>query len=201
MTKPESARPCATCPFLRVNCGKPNPDGWEAAPERDGFDRHDWYSPKNLRRVWDGIRRDGATLQCHCTVDDHAPYVGKTAKAGRVRLCAGSIWLASRHVSAFGEILRAADAAGKKIRPAVSMGLYRSLAGRFPMTRAGIVAQTVNLTMPPMFGGLPPGLVPSSFHPSISESVGVPWPDPLANDPHDSDRLAVEIADLVSVLP
>lgn len=193
--RPTDAKPCATCPFLRANIGKPNPPGWEEARERDGFESHDWYSAKNLRRLWDGFRREGATLQCHCTVEDHAGLVGKVAKPGAVRLCAGALWVTYRHVSLYERIVTAASERGQKLSPTAALRIYKRFAGRFPMTADGMIAQVINLSMPPFFGGLPRHLVPESFHASVGTEVAVPWDDPLTNDP-DAFRVAVAEATL-----
>jgi hypothetical protein len=176
--RPQGVKPCATCPFRTANLGKPNPPGWDEKPVPEGFDGHDWYAPKNLRRIWNGARREGATLQCHCTVEDHAPHVGKRAKPGHVALCSGAVYLVAQHVTLYTRIVEAASEAGRRLTPTQAMRLYRPQAGKLPLTRDGMVQQAINLTMPPMFGGLGT-LVPASFDGQAITELGVPWHDPL----------------------
>lgn len=87
------ARPCATCPWLRPNFGKPH--------------KMKWYTPANARRLWNGIRT-GKTLgmMCHATDPASVEYGGdKTIDPGHERLCVGGLMLVMRSLKA----LEAAD--------------------------------------------------------------------------------------------
>lgn len=78
--------PCKTCPFLRANFGKPNPDGYdpkEAAANSNSQNFYDWYSEKNLVRIWrDGITK-GEVLMCHASDPNAETYGGKAGKKAR----------------------------------------------------------------------------------------------------------------------
>lgn len=52
MAPATEAGPCAACPWRTENHGKRHPDGW--------------YSNKNLRRLWAGLRT-GERMTCHPT--------------------------------------------------------------------------------------------------------------------------------------
>lgn len=90
------AAPCKTCPFRTANFGRPNPPGYspeEFAKHDPGSEFHDWFSLKNLTRLWrDGVSK-GEVLICHATDPDAARYGGVTAKPGSERPCVGAIIL------------------------------------------------------------------------------------------------------------
>lgn len=118
--------PCATCPWLRVNHGKPNPpthDRLKLEAAHAGEKVYDWYSPANLRRLWDGIRQ-GEQMICHATDPKAADYGGKNAKAGKECSCVGTLILLKRHLDILNESSSFAD--------------YRKRAGRGALTKLGL---------------------------------------------------------------
>lgn len=179
----DCANPCPTCPFVVSNFGKPNPEGYDPrrqSEESRTRDFHDWYSEKNLRRLWsEGIRR-GKAMICHAT-DPHAPeYGGKAVAPGNERLCVGALVLAFRHAK-FVESLIDAE---PEIKPAETMTRYRAAAGRFPMTRNGLIAwmMMINLGRTELMGGLP---IPLHISAAAAETVGVPWRDDISAERKD----------------
>lgn len=188
MSRSKGVRACASCPMRSANFGKPNPGDWTADD-----DRLDWYTLENIERVWTGTQTEAALLQCHCTVGDHAPHVGKTAKPGKVALCYGHLFLASQHVSLFGEILEAARKHGVDLTPKQSMAIYRRHAGPRPLTADSMLELTAKLVMHPFFGGLG-DVVPESWDGRELPAYGLPWPDPLSTQ--DGLAEAVQLATL-----
>lgn len=179
----ESASPCATCPFLRANFGRPNPEGYDPKkaeaenPEQRFFD---WYSEQNLRRLWTGGLSKGEAMICHAT-DPHADrYGGKPAAPGCERVCIGALAAVFLHAKFVEALIRAEPNA----RPAQTLKTYRAAAGRFPMTRGGLVRWTLQINEGRAganrvgLGGL---VLPASLSASVVESVGVPWLDPIVN--------------------
>jgi hypothetical protein len=79
--------PCAQCPWRRSNQGRPHP--------------HGWYTRKNLRRLWNGLRTGEAPgMSCHPTdTDNEVPAGGKTVPEGMAkRECAGALLLVQREL-------------------------------------------------------------------------------------------------------
>lgn len=151
--------PCKGCPFLRANQGK-RTDG--------GF-----YTIKNLKRLWAGIRNgtDGKLMICHAT-DPNAHMTGSPAnpkpgqiKEGNERVCLGALFLYKREEAVLNE--------------AGSLAAYRKhpRAAKPPMTRFGFAA-VVNAVL---FGGLPGGRRIEMLAPDMTADVGLPW-EPEASD-------------------
>ena len=99
----ESApEPCAHCPWRKANQGKPHP--------------HGWYSKKNLRRLWAGLRSGNAPgMTCHPTDPDNVVPDGATAAPEDIdtRECAGALILQAREMKRFEAECAAVDAAGE----------------------------------------------------------------------------------------
>jgi hypothetical protein len=78
---------CSTCPWLKVNQGKRH--------------KNSWYSLKNLRRLWAGLRSGNAPgMVCHSSDPDNINYGGdKTIKEGVRRECGGAILLVCLHLN------------------------------------------------------------------------------------------------------
>lgn len=79
--------PCAACPWRASNQGKPHP--------------HGWYSKKNLRRLWAGLRSGKAPgMTCHPTdPDNEVPEGHRPAPEGNdARECAGALILVQREL-------------------------------------------------------------------------------------------------------
>lgn len=113
-----SHAPCATCPWLTANHGKPHP--------------HKWYSLANRRRLWKGTR-DGEKMSCHPTDPDNEVPEGASPvpKEAKTRECAGLLILQQREAMRFQVACKEADAEKKhdglkRYRKAHPGGLLRS---------------------------------------------------------------------------
>lgn len=86
--------PCAQCPWRLDNQGKRHPDGW--------------YSIKNLRRLWAGLR-SGERMTCHPTDPCNPVPVGHRAapESATTRECAGAQILIQRELDRVQDVLRA----------------------------------------------------------------------------------------------
>lgn len=151
------AKPCPTCPWLKANHGKPNPPGVESLRANGVDDLHDWFSTKNLRRLWHGIRR-GEGMLCHSTDPQADRYGGKKVDSGHERICTGCVALAERHI----RILEAHPI--KEYNSRISAGM------RFTKHGFGRWIERV------MFGG-------NIQAPDQSLDFGVPWECDISNKP------------------
>jgi hypothetical protein len=180
--RPETATPCATCPFLRGNFGRPNPEGYDpkrAEAENPGQRFYNWYSEENLRRLWLGIR-GGEALICHATDAGAYCYGGKPAAPGCERPCTGALAVILLHLKFVESFVHANPAA----TPAATMRAYRAAAGRFPMSREGLFAWTLQINSGRAGGNLlgVGGLViPASVSSETVAACGVPWLDSIVN--------------------
>lgn len=120
---PPAERPCAACPWLVANHGRPHPDGW--------------YTKANRRRLWGGLRQ-GEMMTCHPTDPDNPAPSDRpeaVAPAGRpTRLCAGAWALIMVEVSHVDAELR---------RPGGSFARYRAERPHPAMTKEGAAAQAM----------------------------------------------------------
>ena len=141
---PKPVDVCATCPFRLANQGKPHPANW--------------YSLKNLRRIWNGIRTGAAPgFTCHAS-DPESKNYGSTVQVPdtcQPRECGGLLIVVQRHVRDAGE--------------STTLKEYRGH-HRYPMTRAGI-AHWVNRAL---FGSMNGSAPPDVACPN-PEKVGLPW--------------------------
>lgn len=161
-----SARPCATCPWLRQNqtkaARKSSPSG---GPRKAGGEQ--WYSVRNLRRLWRGYQTGHPTI-CHSTDPESSKYGGKGAKAGYERTCVGGLILCAR---AMNELNRRSAQESPKSKK-IWTGLF---------TREGVMYWIDVL----MFRGTPLGVkaeqVPTEFDGAAAQEVRVPWDDPILN--------------------
>lgn len=136
---PATRQPCAHCPWRISNQGKPHPDGW--------------YTKKNLRRLWVGMRR-GERMTCHPTDPDN-PVTPKAIARGykpapenaRTNECAGALILQQREYMRFQAIV---ESLSPTERIGDAMRRYRAAHPR-GLTRDGLVA----LVERAMFGGSP----------------------------------------------
>jgi hypothetical protein len=169
------ATPCATCPFLRANFGKPSPPGYDPrkAEEAHGGKFFDWYSLDNLRRLWrEGLSR-GEAMICHASDPNASAYGGTDAAPGREKICTGALVVVFRHLKFVEFTLQE--------KPRVeAMRLYRA-ASKYPMTRDGLIAWAMKIQYgrTDLFGGLP---LPLALSPEALEGCGLPWRDELANE-------------------
>ena len=177
--RPETGKPCVTCPFLTANYNKPNPEGYDPKtfaannPDRNFYD---WFGEKNLRRLWkDGISQ-GEVLMCHATDPNAESYGGKSAKQGNERPCVGALILVVRHIKRLEELTEETG----NIKTAKA--LYRKEAGKYPMNQRGIVewAMMLMIGRTSIFGGL---ALPRSTDSESVEACGVPWTDSIVNKP------------------
>lgn len=176
----ECQSPCATCPFLRANFGKPNPEGYDpkAATAQHGRQFFDWYSTKNLARLWNGGLKRGEGMICHATDPNATEYGGKACAPGNERLCVGALAVVMLHLKWFEGLLKREP----ELKPSESMKRYRAAAGKYPMPRDGMLgwAWQFGLGRTDIMGGL---TIPRSLTPSVVESCGVPWDDSIVNQP------------------
>jgi hypothetical protein len=171
---------CKTCPFLLANFGKPNPPGYDPekmnAERTDGGQFHDWYSLKNLRRIWAEGMRHGEVLQCHATDPNAEVYGGKRTASGSERVCVGVLAVVLRHMEFYNALLEAEP----DIKPAAARRRYVAVAGKYPMSKQGMLAWALMIGMgrTDMLGGL---MLPRHLDAATVEAVGVPWKDELVN--------------------
>jgi len=174
----ECAKACATCPFLRANHGKPNPEGYDPkrASKEHGHQFHDWYSTKNLARLWNGGLKRGEGMVCHATDPGAHEYGGKSAPPGNERLCVGALAVVAKHVMFFKALIEGEP----DIKPAESRRRYRAAAGKYPMPPEGLFGWVwqMGLGRTDILGGLS---IPESLEAETVESVGVPWNDSIVN--------------------
>lgn len=177
----DNSSPCSTCPFRRKNFGKPNPEGFD--PKRAEAERggrfFDWYSEANLRRLWTKGLRHGEAMICHATDPGAAAYGGKPAAPGCERLCVGALAVVFLHAKFVENFLNENPTS----KPAETLRAYRAAAGRFPMSREGLVSWTLQINTGRAGGriigvGLP---LPASLSSAAVKAVGVPWPDSIVN--------------------
>lgn len=57
----------------------------------------DWFSTRNLKRLWHGIRK-GEAMLCHASDPNASEYGGKNTTPGHERACVGCLALAERHL-------------------------------------------------------------------------------------------------------
>lgn len=135
--EPPNPKPCAHCPWRLSNAGRPN--------------QHGFYSPANLRRLWNGMRK-GNRMTCHPTDPHMSDFAGYEATAGRevTHECAGAAIMVQRELDMFQRCVQAAEAEGKRD----GLARYKRLRGRLGMTREGLAYAVSVFTM----GHLPPPL-------------------------------------------
>lgn len=82
---------CATCPWRVCNQGKRHPSHW--------------YTIKNLRRLWNGIRNgENPGMVCHSTDPESIEYGGTkpVPQSAKTQECGGLLILVFRHFDALG---------------------------------------------------------------------------------------------------
>lgn len=86
-------KPCATCPFLECNRGKPTPTDHNSVKQN----QTDWYSQENMDGIWRNIRLDPIMfLSCHST---DPGYYGK--EGGQMWGCVGATLLLYMHIKIY----------------------------------------------------------------------------------------------------
>jgi hypothetical protein len=163
---------CATCPFVKANFGKANPDGFDPkqAERKHGRKFFDWYSDKNLRRLWKGGISMGEVMICHATDPNADEYGGKAAARGNERPCIGALAIVFQHLKYIEGLIEGGS------QPAETMKLYRAAAGKMPLTTEGAFAWTMMMNRggTELTGGMP---IPASLSPKTIRECGVPWQD------------------------
>lgn len=148
--------PCGACPWRTENQGKRH--------------QHGFYTKKNLRRLWAGLRR-GEAMTCHPTDPRMAEFDGyeKCADASKTKECTGSIILVQR------ELQRAADICE---RPEVETDGFKVYRREHPkgLTIDGIM-ENISRTL---YGGVPliggrPMARPDLNEPGIGHPDLEPW--------------------------
>lgn len=165
--RPECASPCATCPWRRENHGKPHADGW--------------YDPKNLRRLWNGIRQ-GEQMICHATDPESIDYGGdREVSPGHERICVGALALVQAHVEVIEKIAKGLPEGQRTL-----WRDYRKVASvpNLRMTMRGVHAHAERIIFGGVFGGVP---VPRTL--TDCGTISVPWSDPILNAPEASDEV------------
>lgn len=149
--------PCAQCPWRISNQGKRHPDGW--------------YTKKNLRRLWVGLRR-GEQMTCHPTdptnpIPDGARSVpeGTTTK-----LCAGAEVLVQREAQRCNDLMGAAiDAGGEG-------NLFKVYKDVHPK---GLTKEGAYMVMMQIAGAIWPGEIRRAavnlYQPDVGHPDLVPW--------------------------
>lgn len=86
--QPALPQPCKECPWRQANQRQRHP--------------HGFYTMKNLRRLWAGLRR-GVRMTCHPTDPRMVDYEGyeKTAEVSSTHECMGALILVQREVMRF----------------------------------------------------------------------------------------------------
>src|SRR6478672_4913412 len=89
-------KPCATCPFLKANTGKPTPTDFNCVEQNET----DWYAQWNIDGIWDVTRKNPITfLSCHSTDPD---YYGK--KGNPTYACVGATLAIQLHLQIFEQV-------------------------------------------------------------------------------------------------
>lgn len=175
----ECSSPCATCPFVRANFGRPNPSGYDprTAECKHGRDFYDWYSPENLRRLWTSGIRNGEVMICHATDPGAAEYGGKAAAPGNERPCIGSLAIVLLHMKYIERLVEEGKTKNWK-------NVYQEAAGAYPLTQEGMFAWAMMISAgrTDLFGGMK---IPASLSAEAVEACGVPWDDRIVNGERD----------------
>ena len=82
--EPANPSPCSACPWRTENHGKPHPDGW--------------YTARNRDRLWSKLRR-GDGMTCHPTDPENPCSTGVTVPEGvTTHECSGALILQQREI-------------------------------------------------------------------------------------------------------
>ena len=141
-------QPCAQCPWRRANHGKRHFAGF--------------YTKRNLRRLWNQIRRGGGRQSCHITDPGHPDHVRAGAKEDRGKKkpeeCFGSLIIVQR------ELRRrlVGDGDGDTVMPE-DIDRYISLYSRRGLTKMGLAYYLLSRQMDPPFGDGRMMLIPDAI--------------------------------------
>lgn len=173
----ECDRPCGTCPFLTKNFGRENPEGFEkikADGNKNGEKLLDWYSEKNLARLWREGLRKGEAMICHSSDSTASRYGGTDAKPGNEKVCTGALSIVFRHVKFIENLIK------QELKPGDVQKRYREFAGKYPMTKEGQFIWAWALATGKV--EYPFGLdIPRSLTASTMHDSSVPWRDDIIN--------------------
>ncbi len=176
MSNDKCERPCGTCPFLTKNHGKPNPEGVEQIrKDYPDFDLPDWYSTKNLTRLWKKALKTGTPMLCHSSDSRASEYGGKDAKQGVEKVCLGLLIPIFKHIKYQESLLK------KGLSGANLNRLYRNKAGKYPMSKQAVSEWIMLFAYgrTHLTGGL---IIPRVIDGKAIAEVSVPWADFIVNE-------------------
>jgi hypothetical protein len=173
----ECERACGTCPFLTKNFGRGNPESFEsikAEGKKNGEKFLDWYSEKNLARLWrDGLRK-GEAMICHSTDSTASSYGGTDAKPGNEKVCTGALSIVFRHLKFLEGLIK------QELKPQEIQKQYREFAGKYPMTQNGQYIWAWAFATGKV--EYPFGLdIPRALTGETIKEASVPWRDDIVN--------------------
>lgn len=119
-------QPCAACPWRVANHGKRH--------------KHSFYTKRNLRRLWNQVRKGGGIQSCHPTDPGHPDHGAKEDSTALE--CAGSVILVTREL----RNLQRLESHGKEAFP-----MYKALYGR-GLTMEGVFYHAVARNVPKPIG-------------------------------------------------
>lgn len=169
-------RPCGTCPFRTVNHNKPNPVGVEKLrADYPDFKIGDWYSTKNITRLWKKALSTGTPMLCHSSDPNASEYGGRDAKKGIERVCLGLLIPIFKHIKYQEDLLK------KGFLGANLNRLYRQKAGKYPMSKRAVSEWLMMFAFgrTDLMGGLE---IPRVIDGKAIEEVSVPWLDEIVNE-------------------
>lgn len=170
-------KPCATCPFLTKNFGRENPAGFNilrARAKAKGEKLLDWYSDKNLIRLWREGLRKGEAMLCHSSDSNASAYGGFNASEGHEKICTGALLAVFLHIKYLEKLIL------DQLNRREVQELYRMAAGKYPLTKKGQSVWVMNFA----FGrvGYPYGLkIPPNIEGAAGKEISVPWEDTIIN--------------------
>jgi hypothetical protein len=175
MSNNKCDKPCGTCPWLKQNHNKPNPANLEQLKQdQPDFDWEDWYSEKNLARLWKGTVKTATPMVCHSHDPNASTYGGKDAKVIEPKLCVGQLIAVFKHIK-YQEKLLNKGISGKNLHT-----LYKQKAGKYPMKKDEVGAWVMMFAMGRAdFGGQP---FPRVIDGDSAKQVAVHWKDEIINE-------------------
>jgi hypothetical protein len=130
------SKACEQCPWRLANQGTRHAAGF--------------YTARNLRRLWNQIRKGGAAQSCHLTDPSHPDHVAAGAKPGATaQECPGSVVLVTR------ELNRIKRLAGGAAVDAPHLDAYRRERPKHGLTRRGLTYWLVQRIVFGRLGGPP----------------------------------------------
>jgi hypothetical protein len=124
--KKKLLKACDTCPWIRANQQNP-PKGQPA----------EWYTTKNIKRLWDGLRTGIAPgVLCHSLDPNSDDYGGKGATNGHKEHCAGAVQAMIEEMNQINNFPSLREYTKRRVKPVTRAGLgvwvERQLFGQMP---------------------------------------------------------------------